>query len=415
MLLGIETIPTSSQRRQNTKDMTKDPIKLRRRKTRTGRESLYLDIYIDGRRSYEYLHLYLEPETDRATKERNRQVMMLAEAVRAKRVVEFQNGRFGFNKDGGEDTLFAEYYRGCMERYGENREATRGTWEGCLNHLEVYAGRSFETLTFRDITAEWVDGFRDYLTNRAVSLKNKDQGEKCSRQGLGEVTCSLYLSKLMACINRAYEQGIIPRKPARLAKSDRIDMTNIERVYLTREELQAMVNTPFEGKWKQRLWLRRAFLFCCLTGLRKSDIEAMRWRQIREENGYTRIVFEQVKTRKLEYLDITPEAREYMGKRGADGDLVFRDFKYGTPVAKYLREWAQKAGVNKPLVFHSSRHTFATLMVSLKTDIYTVSKLLGHADVKTTQIYASIVDAAKREAVARIPSFNDPLFGKKDV
>lgn len=68
-----------------------------------------------------------------------------------------------------------------------------------------------------------------------------------------------------------------------------------------------------------------------------------------------------------------------------------------------LREWCLKAGITKHITFHCGRHTFAVLQLSLGTEIYTVSKLLGHRELKTTQVYAQIMDAKKREAVNRIP------------
>lgn len=69
---------------------SKEPIRLRQRKTASGNTTLYLDIYLNGKRSYEYLKLYLIPETNRKDKEKNRQTLQLAEAIRAKRVVELQ-------------------------------------------------------------------------------------------------------------------------------------------------------------------------------------------------------------------------------------------------------------------------------------------------------------------------------------
>jgi site-specific recombinase XerD len=71
-------------------------------------------------------------------------------------------------------------------------------------------------------------------------------------------------------------------------------------------------------------------------------------------------------------------------------------------VRKHLFEWATAAGINKHVTFHSSRHTFAVMMLGV-TDIYTVSKLLGHRELSTTQVYAHVIDKAKREAVDNMP------------
>ena len=68
-----------------------------------------------------------------------------------------------------------------------------------------------------------------------------------------------------------------------------------------------------------------------------------------------------------------------------------------------LNRWCAKAGINKKIAFHTARHTFATMLLTLDVDLYTVSKLLGHKDIKTTQIYAKIIDKKKRDAVNKIP------------
>jgi Site-specific recombinase XerD len=68
-----------------------------------------------------------------------------------------------------------------------------------------------------------------------------------------------------------------------------------------------------------------------------------------------------------------------------------------------LNRWCAKAGINKKISFHTARHTFATMLLTLDVDLYTVSKLLGHKDIKTTQIYAKIIDKKKRDAVNKIP------------
>ena len=104
----------------------KEPIRLRRRRMASGRESLFLDVYINGVRSYEFLKMYLIQEKTREDREKNRQTLALAEAVRSKRVVELQNNRFGFEKIYKEDTIFLDYFRYMCEDIMVPRN-----WTGC--------------------------------------------------------------------------------------------------------------------------------------------------------------------------------------------------------------------------------------------------------------------------------------------
>lgn len=373
----------------------KEPIRLRMRKLKSGNTSLYLDIYFEGRRSYEYLNLYLVEERSRADRERNRETLRFADAVRAKRVVEFQNGRFGFEAGYKLDTVFLEYFRMlCEQRRGN--AGNWGNWDGALKHLERYVRNP--GMTFREVTPEFVRGFRSYLDKVArVKDHRKNPGGEEVAKPLSNSTKGSYFNKLRACVNQAYEEGIIPRNPARGVEGFKVEER--ERVYLTLDEVRAMAAT--ECRYPM---LRRAFLFSCLTGLRKSDIEKLRWSEVRQEGEFTRIVFRQKKTGGQEYIDISPQAVVFMGERGARDERVFEGFGYASYYLTELRRWAVRAGVTKDVTFHTGRHTFAVIMLDLGVDIYTVQKLLGHREIRTTQIYAHMLDKKKQEAAMRIPS-----------
>ncbi len=140
--------------------------------------------------------------------------------------------------------------------------------------------------------------------------------------------------------------------------------------------------------------------------MRWSDIEKLKWSEVQKtENGY-KIVFHQQKTKGLQYLDISEQAREYLGSEGMPQEKVFTNLKYNVLANNELLKWVQAAGIKKKITFHCARHTFATLQLTVGTDLYTLSKLLGHTDIKTTQIYGQIIDEKKREAVNRIPDIN---------
>jgi len=151
------------------------------------------------------------------------------------------------------------------------------------------------------------------------------------------------------------------------------------------------------------LWSMRAFLFSCLTGLRKSDTQNLKWGDVTKVGDFTRITFQQQKTKGLQYLDITPQAVELMGTPGKPKEKVFAGFNYSTTTNIVLNQWAIDAGISKRLTYHCSRHTFAVLMLTLGTDFYTVSRLLGHSDITTTMVYAHILDKTRQNAVAAIP------------
>lgn len=380
----------------NIMEKSKEPIRLRKRMLKTGNTSLYLDIYINGKRSYEYLNLYLVPEKTRADREKNKETLRLADAVRAKRVVEFQRGRFGFGKESRLDTDFLEYFRMLCEKRRQNPTSSGNwkVWSSVLKHLEAYCRQG---LTFRDVTPAFVQGFKDYLDKTA----RVRAGSSEDRKPLSGSSKKAYFDKFRACVNQALNDGIIQINPLRGIKS--FKSVERERVYLTLDEVRAMAR--LDCKYPV---LRRAFLFSCLTGLRKSDIEKMTWSEVRQQGEFTRIVFRQKKTGGQEYIDINPQAEEFMGERRKPEDHVFPNFSYSTHYLMELKRWAVRAGVTKDITFHSGRHTFAVMMLDLGADIYTVQKLLGHKEIHTTQIYAKVMDKKKQEAAMLIPPLLPP-------
>lgn len=89
----------------------------------------------------------------------------------------------------------------------------------------------------------------------------------------------------------------------------------------------------------------------------------------------------------------------YAVKRKKDGELlVFAGLPDPSWISRPLARWVEAAGITKHITFHCFRHTYATLQLANGTDIYTVSKMLGHTNVRTTQIYAKVIDEKKEKA-----------------
>ena len=130
------------------------------------------------------------------------------------------------------------------------------------------------------------------------------------------------------------------------------------------------------------------------------------WGEIHKLGEFTRIIFKQKKTGGQEYLDIPEQTEKYLGERGEPDDHVFEHFHYSQRTTLEHRRWAKKAGVEKEFTYHASRHTFAVLLLYFGADIDTVSKMLGHKELATTQIYAKVLDKKKQDASRLFPSLN---------
>lgn len=259
-----------------------------------------------------------------------------------------------------------------------------------------------ERITFADITPEWVQGFRDYLDNEAVAWSH-DYRKRIKDKPLARNSKLSYFNKLRACLNQAFEDRIIPINPCRGVERFRPEEGT--RMYLTIDEVRLLAQTDCEYPR-----IKDAFLFSCMTGLRRSDILRLKWGDIHKQGDFTRIIFRQKKTEGQEYLDITPQAAQLMGDPKGINDPIFEDIHSPSCTNKAVQEWVLNAGIHKKISFHCARHTFATMMLDLGTDIYTVSKLLGHRDLSTTQIYVKVLDKNKQKAVSNIP---DILSGFK--
>lgn len=357
---------------------TKELVKLRQRVMPSGRTSLYLDYTINGKRNYEYLQLYLEKGNTAEIRNHNAQTLRYAEAIRAQRLLEVRNMRFGLEPTQSPDALFFPIFDGLNKKLDTGTRYTKNTTR---NHLLNF---SHEDLTFREISPRWIEKFERHL----------------QQEGLQKSSISTYMSNLNAVLNFAVKEGIILKNPmSNVVKFHRAESV---RSFLTLEELQQLAATPIKPLHTH---IRTAFLFSCLTGLRVSDIKALTWGDVSKIGNITRITFKQKKTQSLQYLDINEQAFELMGKVGKPSEHIFH-IPSLVGVNTQLRKWVASAGIDKHITFHSGRHTFAVMMLDLGTDIYTVQKLLGHRNINTTQIYAKVLDKNKQEAVQRIPKIS---------
>lgn len=367
----------------------KEPVRIRYKTLSDGSQSVYLDIYRDGKRQYEFLKLYLIPETSAAAKTQNKATMAAVNTIKSQRVIELTNSVAGLRNTSQRSKMLLLDW---MQAYKESQEkkGVRGSGKLIGNTINVL--RAFnEKAAMRDINRDFCLAFIDFLRNTHVGANGKR---------LSQFTCVSYFGCFRGALNAAVREDIIGENPInRLNPDEKIKMPESKREYLTIDEVKTLIETPCK-----REDIKSAFLFSCYCGLRISDVLALKWKNVDCTGEQWHISIVMQKTRQPLYLPLSMQARKWMPEQnGATGeDSVFSTLPCEDTCNVQIKPWVREAGITKHVTYHVSRHTFATMMLTLGADLYTVCKLLGHTDVKTTQIYAKIINKKKDDAIGLI-------------
>lgn len=437
--------------RDMNKNNIKEPVRLREKTLKNGVKSLYLDVYQNGQRHYEFLKLYINPGADPVTKAKNKAAMDAARVIQAKRLVDIQTGMANIMTTDKRKIRFVDYYNDYYNTRPNISDKYRAGASFALYRWITYAG---EDVLLCKVTPELLAGFGTYLASvhnmfrtRKVkihpgegreggyiptkdaerliwelSCRQKKSYNTISRETgievgtigyihrrliaggkekpLSEATIRSYFKFITAVLNRASGKGLIAVNPVTALESrERPQGHSPMRTFLTLREVAMLIDTPCDYPV-----VKDMFLFACFTGLRCSDVKSLTWRKIDDNMIGTTMQ----KTQKTIYIPISNNARRWLPDRGAaaPGDFVFNGWPTVNTICRCISKWAREAGISKHITFHTSRHTFATLSLEYGADLYTISKLLGHQRVTTTQIYAQIIDSKKREAVNLIPDLD---------
>lgn len=341
-------------------------VKVREKQLKSGRISLYLDVYHKGKRNYEFLDLYLTGD-----RKKDKEAKRTAEAIRSKREIELFNDKYDFERKDEEDKgkSFTDFIQAIGDEFQE-----RGNQNvlSVLSHIKTYKKGDVK---FNDIDADWLIGFKKHL------LKKVKQN-----------TARTYFLILRSVLNKANGRGLINGNPIY-----KYDIANIPKdtpkiEFLTDAELDRLWETDLKNKE-----VKRSFLFSAYTGLRFSDCKNLKWNDIRDVGGHQQVSVQQKKTKEVIYIPLNEKAQSVLEKPRHLKDHVF-DITEGS-VQYWLPTWANDAKVNKHLHFHMARHTFATRLLQKGANIHEVSKLLGHSSVSSTEKYLHLVDSDKKKAV----------------
>lgn len=374
--------------RKTSAKNTKEPVRLREKKLANGVLSLYLDIYVNGKRSYEFLKLYLIPETNPQAKVQNENTMRAANTIKLNRILEITNNKAGLKNTSIRAKMLLKDW---METFRQAQEQ-KGVKDQKLIHNTVHALTAYNiNVAMRDVNRDYIIGLTNFLRNDYRSPRGKK---------LKDYSVINYLGCLRNALNMAVREDVIADNPImKLSAQDKVKAPESQREFLTIEEVQQLeaTDSPYPH-------IKQAFLFACYTGLRCSDVRSITWGKIVKDGEKYRLHTVMFKTKRPFYIPLSKKAMQWMPERGdkTDDDLIFENIPVQVNTKLYLQPWLDRAGITKPITFHCSRHTFGTMMLTLGADIYTTSKLMGHTKVEVTQIYAKIINKKKDDAVSLI-------------
>ena len=374
--------------RKTSAKNTKEPVRLREKELANGVRSLYLDIYVNGKRSYEFLKLYLIPETNPQAKVQNENTMRAANTIKLNRILEITNNKAGLKNTSVRAKMLLKDW---METFRQAQEQ-KGVKDQKLIHNTVHALTAYNiNVAMRDVNRDYIIGLTNFLRNGYRSPRGKK---------LKDYSVINYLGCLRNALNMAVREDVIADNPImKLSAQDKVKAPESQREYLTVEEVKQLeaTDSPYPH-------IKQAFLFACYTGLRCSDVRSITWGKIVKDGEKYRLHTVMFKTKRPFYIPLSKKAMQWMPERGdkTDEDLIFENIPVQVNTKLYLQPWLDKAGITKPITFHCSRHTFGTMMLTLGADIYTTSKLMGHTKVEVTQIYAKIINKKKDDAVSLI-------------
>ena len=376
-------------------------VEIKERALKGGNRGLYLEYYEKGFRKRENLHLYLIPDNAPDAMSINKRTYLKAMAIRSDRILNPPE----FNKkpepeDGIDRTTtwlewcdeYIRYSAGC----GNSNSAMhhKNNVRKRINEYLDHIGRT--DILLKDVTTEVISGLYDYMRN-----DYRNPGQIKVREGrLADFSLLLFGETVNAIFNKALRDGRIGFNPLRgLNKLERFHAPDKHREYLTPEELMRFlaVETATETEHQAQ----KAFGFSSLTGLRLGDIQRLRWGDIKPMGEGWAVSIVQHKTGSPVTVPLNELALSLLPPRPENEDEnVFHLPTMSGNVTKHVRSIRDKAGIpGKELPFHCSRHTAATLAISAGAELYSVSKILGHRNLVSTQVYAKVNLEKKMEAV----------------
>lgn len=378
-------------------------VEIKERKLTAGNRSLYLEYYEKGFRKKENLHLYLVPDDAPNARKINGQTYNKAREIQAQRILNppsFESKKKKLEENERAKTMTwlqwcDDYIQSAIDC--ENSKKMIQHKEVVRKRIAAYLKRIRKPdILLKDVNRDTISGLFKYMRD---DYRNPGQ-IKADGGKLADFTLVLFEETVKAIFNKAVRDGLIPFNPIQdLAKEERFHVPDKHREYLTTDELKRFL--AVETQTQAEHTVQKAFGFSCMTGLRLGDMQRLRWSDIKTVGEVQAVSIIQHKTKRLVTVPLNDLALSLLPPRLANGEdgIIFPLVKKPDNVAKYVRRIKEKAGIEKDFTYHSSRHSAATLAITAGAELYSVSKILGHGSIVSTQVYASVNMEKKAEAV----------------
>ncbi|MEO8852586.1 MAG: site-specific integrase [Ginsengibacter sp.] len=348
---------------------------LRKRKNSDGTISLRLDIFHNGIRKIETLkHLQLAKPTTLIDREHNKRKLQQAEEIAITRGFQLQADNYNMVSDAGKKTIITVWLQNYVDAY--KKKDVRMMQAATDRFAKFLKEERKDGLTFMNLTPLLIEDFMEYLDNKSY----------------GEGAMSYY-KRFKKMIKQAYRKNLLKENPTDKVEK-KLKGKAAKKDILTIPELKILAATHTESSE-----VKRAFLFCCVTGLRWIDINNLKWSNIRWESKEMNV--SQSKTDEDVYTPLNDTAMKLLQEPGNKEDYIFR-LPSHAGANKTLKAWIRRAGIDKKISWHNSRHSYGTNLIFNGVDLLTTSKLLGHTSLKHTQRYVDAAKEMKEKATDKI-------------
>jgi site-specific recombinase XerD len=356
-------------------------IILREKLLKNKGKSLYLDIYHNGKRSYDFLGIIINKD-DKPDKKKEK--LDIANGIRSLKEIELLSKGTIHTPKHKKNVDFLKFYDIYLEEYKKKDvRMIRYSLEKFKAFLkkEEFISDANQTFIAADVGSKICEDYMEYLKSPDAGLKGE--------------TPHNYFSRFRKVLKAAAKVGLFKESPASglvFKKSD--DSQTLKKQVLFIDELRTLVKTDCGNDE-----VKRAFLFACQTGLGLAEIKKLKWANI----DNLRLITTREKTSKKVNIKLSDNAIKLLGKRGKSDDFIFNIDISDTAINKDLKTWVERAEIDKKITFYCGRHTYAVMLLMNGANLKTVAEAMGQTNTQSTVKYLNYVDSLKDKATSELP------------